>query len=471
MPAIVSILRAAHCRSTHHYFAIDALSSLKTQRGRKLGKLLLCEHHEYLLGAKAPDTTFRDFQNHVLHVSDNFWGGASQKCDEWLQRSRNHLERFEWNKAAYACGVLSHYFTDPIMPLHTGQSERETVVHRPMEWSVCKSYEDIYSQIQSSDAPQITLSPTENWIGAAVLEAATHAHQHYGEIIELYDLKAGTKKPREGLPPKAQKILADLFHLATNSWAKILDRMANELQIELPDRSLSIPTVLAAIDVPVAWVLNKIHDVHERREVKKIFKEFKSTGKLTKNRPLESKVVAQHVAKHRKQAEKKVAPSKLAKVLQREAVSPVTTGNSNQFSLSSALVDAPSIGPKTAARFQKIGIETVREFVKSDSLEVAENLKTRWINASLIEDWKAQALLVCDVPALCGYKAQLLVAVGCRNAHMLRTADLMVLFSQIKTLANSKAGKRILRSASEPTVEHVRQWQKSASISSGKEAA
>ena len=122
MQMIFTILRATHCRSTHHYFAIDALKQLPTASAQRLGQLLLKYHDEYLDGAKSPDTRFKDSQNHVIHVSDNNWGGAAQKCQEWREVALKHLNERRWKKAAYACGVLSHYFTDPLMPLHTAQS-------------------------------------------------------------------------------------------------------------------------------------------------------------------------------------------------------------------------------------------------------------------------------------------------------------------------------------------------------------
>ncbi len=85
MSALISILRAVHCRSTHHFFAIDALERIATPPGRRLATVLLSNYAEYLSGAKAPDTQFKDFQNHVIHVSDNHWGGAPAACEKWFE--------------------------------------------------------------------------------------------------------------------------------------------------------------------------------------------------------------------------------------------------------------------------------------------------------------------------------------------------------------------------------------------------
>ncbi len=75
------------------------------------------------------------------------------------------------------------------------------------------------------------------------------------------------------------------------------------------------------------------------------------------------------------------------------------------MSFESPLVDAPSIGPKTAKRFAEIGIHNIDDFLSADANEMAQQLNTSWIKPELIEDWQDQAQLVCEVPALCGYKA------------------------------------------------------------------
>ena len=62
------------------------------------------------------------------------------------------------------------------------------------------------------------------------------------------------------------------------------------------------------------------------------------------------------------------------------------------------LVDAPSIGPKTAKRFAKIGITTVAQFLEASPAAVADQLRTRWIKTETIVDWQEQARLVATVP-------------------------------------------------------------------------
>ena len=122
MNLLVTILQAAHCRSTHQYFVLDALPLLASQRGQLLGRILLKHHDQYLIGSKDPDKKFRDFRNHVVHVQDGYWGGAMKKAEIWYRNLLEDLDAKRWSEAAYSAGVLSHYFTDPFMPFHTGQS-------------------------------------------------------------------------------------------------------------------------------------------------------------------------------------------------------------------------------------------------------------------------------------------------------------------------------------------------------------
>lgn len=287
---LISILRAVHCRSTHHFFAIDALDRIDTPNGRRLASVLLANYQEYLNGAKDPDTKFKDFQNHVIHVSDNNWGGAPKACETWLARVVEDMHNSDWKAAAYSIGVLSHYFTDPMMPLHTAQHPSEAIVHRPLEWSVCKSYDWIFRRCTNRVSFPIESGP--GWISKAVLAGAAIGHKHYMPLIEYYDLKKGVLDPPSGLDARSRAILTEIFDYVLTGWARVLDRIAALAIVEIPICPLTFTTVMAAIDVPTAWVVGKISDAGERRAVKAIFEEYQATGQVVKNLPPEIRAVA-----------------------------------------------------------------------------------------------------------------------------------------------------------------------------------
>jgi hypothetical protein len=126
---LFNVLFAWKCSSTHHKLALDALKHIRGDAGKNWKNLCLSEAQTYLDGSKAPDDKFKDFKNHVLHVHDNYWGGAIGATRKWYAATVEALRARKWSEAVYSAGVLSHYFTDPIQPFHTGQSEAEGIVH------------------------------------------------------------------------------------------------------------------------------------------------------------------------------------------------------------------------------------------------------------------------------------------------------------------------------------------------------
>lgn len=109
------------------------------------------------------------------------------------------------------------------------------------------------------------------------------------------------------------------------------------------------------------------------------------------------------------------------------------------------IVDAPSIGPKTAARLRSARIFTVCELLDADPEEVATIVTARHITAQAVRDWQDQARLVISVPFLRSTHAQLLVGSGFRTYEAVALADQATLMSAILKLATTREGQSILR--------------------------
>jgi predicted flap endonuclease-1-like 5' DNA nuclease len=487
MDLLITILQAAHCRSTHQYFVLDALPLITTSRGQLLGRILLKHYDQYLLGSKDPDKKFRDFRNHVVHVQDGYWGGAMKTAEVWYRNLIDDLDTGRWPEAAYSAGVLSHYFTDPVMPLHTAQSDVESVVHRPMEWSVVKSYARIHQQWEQGHHKIVfELAQGQGWLSQAIKTGAEVANRYYQELIDRYDLQAGVRTPTEGFDAQSIDILAGLFGLATTGWAKILERAADESKAQLPNVSLTVASIVATIKMPTRWITRRIESSQERAAVQAIFDEYQATGQVKHNLPEEVQVVkaereSDRVAQQRQRVRREQSQSQPAATDPLHTASPIaraetipatdkpaTEGSqANQRSASRQqsslalrddLVDAPSIGPKTAKRFAAVGITTVEQFLKASPETMERDLATTWITAEKIADWQSQARLVCAIPSLCGYKAQLLVAVGIESADALSTRVASALHRELQQVAKTSAGKRILRSSKVPDVDDVQVW-------------
>lgn len=126
------------------------------------------------------------------------------------------------------------------------------------------------------------------------------------------------------------------------------------------------------------------------------------------------------------------------------------------------VVDAPSIGPKTAARLNATGLRTVGDLLKADAQYLAETLAVRHITPRTVRDWQDQARLVIAVPDLRGTHAQLIVGAGFRDAASLAAATPNDLCAAVLAYATSAEGQRVLRSGDPPDLEAIVAWGESA---------
>lgn len=129
-----------------------------------------------------------------------------------------------------------------------------------------------------------------------------------------------------------------------------------------------------------------------------------------------------------------------------------------------AVVDAPSIGPKMAQRLNSVGIITVRDLLQADPESLASRMGSRKFSGEMIRHWQQQAQLVCRVPELRGHDAQLLVAVGVHSPERLSKSTAVKLWEEVKKVADSEEGKRILRGSAEPDLTEVQNWIESARL-------
>lgn len=127
-----------------------------------------------------------------------------------------------------------------------------------------------------------------------------------------------------------------------------------------------------------------------------------------------------------------------------------------------SVVDAPSIGPKTAGKLNIIGVKTVGDLLEVSPEDAAARIKQGHINARIIKDWQAQALLACTVPELSGTAAQLLVGAGVSSVDDLALADPNALVDAIAMFAATSDGERALRGSTPPDRDRVMWWIEAA---------
>ena len=132
------------------------------------------------------------------------------------------------------------------------------------------------------------------------------------------------------------------------------------------------------------------------------------------------------------------------------------------LTLDSAVVDGPSIGPKTAERLFPHGIKTIRDLMRAQPAALAVLVDTRSITPETIADWQDQARLVCTVPGLRGTHAQLLVGAGYRSAETIAATEADKLCADVLAFAASKDGQRVLRNGDPPDMEKIKGWLEAA---------
>lgn len=450
MSLVSRVLEAAYCKGTHHKLAVHALDYLQCPGGEKWKDLILSHHTAYLRGSKDPDKVFKDFKNHVLHVRGDLWGGAPGEAREWFEDTVAALEESNWGEAAYAAGVLSHYLTDPLMPFHTGQSEAESNIHRAFEWSVAKSYDQMKPEIDRFAAQfSVDAACDDGWLEKLIEDSARFSNRDYETLIEEYDFAAGTKDPPSGLNLVCRERLAKHLGYAQRLHAYVLDRAIEEAGASPPSVSLALRGVVAALEIPVRWVTAKMADQGEKKIVEAMFKEFSETGRVEKTLTEDVRTIRDEVDKRRETREGRIAKKHHA---------PRKASQAPQMGIDSDLATAPSIGPRTAAHFEKVGVSTVSQFLEAEPADLALRVGVGYITPGIIKDWQDQARLARELPRLRGHDVQILVGSGVRSLASLAKTDPDALLAKVTPFVESETGQRVVREKDRPDLDEVRNW-------------
>lgn len=498
------------CRSNHHRLAVLALEHLKDENAEGWRNVFLKHRDAYLEGAKAPDEVFKDFKNHVLHVRDGDWGGAPAAAREWYRRTVRALQQQDWKHAAYCAGVMSHYVVDPVQPFHTHQTEEEGTIHRAVEWSLSKAFPEMLQILtQEMGFPDVPVPEGDDWLERMVKAGALVSNPHYETLIDHYDFEVGVKRPVEGLDQEMKDVVAALLGYASVMLSRILDRAIAESKAEAPKVSLVLDTIGIVANTPVRALSKRVAAVAEMDLIAEQHLEFRKTGKVRETLGDDDRAVrklfAEEVLKvslstldcqwpretgtmsgegaapralgktKAAKAPKAVKPKPAAKPVEARKAPPApkpampaakaaepATGPRIRLTRDALVVDAPSIGPKTAGRLSVIGVKTVGDLLSLTPEEAAQRIKASHINAGIIKDWQAQALLACSVPDLNGTSAQIIVGAGIYSVDDLATTDLDSLMDAIELFATSNEGERLLRDGKVPPRERVKGWIEAA---------
>ncbi|MGE0052840.1 MAG: DUF4332 domain-containing protein [Hyphomicrobium sp.] len=292
MSLLFRIIYAAHANGTHHKLALDALQHMERPGAERWRRMFLKHVDLYLEGSKAPDKSFKDFKNHVLHVGESYWGGAPEKVEAWYGHTVAALRETRWADAAYAAGVLSHYYTDPIHPFHTGQTEAENSIHRAVEWTINRSYNGLRTIGEARFGTlDVAVPQGAHWLKEMTCDGAEYSHRYYEKLIAQYDFKRGVVHPEEGFDDVGRTVIAELLMYAADGFGHILDRAVAESGVEAPDVNLSLATLIATLKIPAKWIEKKLDNAEDRRVVQAMYDELQATGRVEHSLPEDDRIV------------------------------------------------------------------------------------------------------------------------------------------------------------------------------------
>jgi predicted flap endonuclease-1-like 5' DNA nuclease len=488
MSLLYRIVYAAHANGTHHKLALDALSMVEGADAERWQNLFLKYAKTYLDGSKAPDNTFKDFKNHVLHVRDDYWGGAPEKADEWYATLLVKLRAGAWEEAVYAAGVLSHYFTDPFHPFHTGQTEAENAIHRACEWSINRSYDSLAALGRERFAGSAIAVPNgAQWLRDFVCLGAETSNKQYEKLMAHYDIHRGVADPPAGLDDTARSLVAELIVQASNGFSRVLERAFAESGVAAPDVSLTAEAFLAALQMPVKFIEKKLTNAADRTQVLAMYHELQTTGRveatlseddrtvreLHAKEVLEPQKARQATARAKRLAKREAPQQAVAQQVPRQPVAtaprpqvapqPAPAATPRAFLKASDDVEAaPSIGARTAQKLAEAGIFTVADLIAADPASASATLGALRISTDTLRLWQDQARLVMDVPGLRGTHAQLLTGAGYHDVAAVAAADAGALCAAVLRFATTSEGQRVLRQDGPPPEEKIKSWVASA---------
>ncbi|MFW9978659.1 MAG: zinc dependent phospholipase C family protein [Candidatus Thorarchaeota archaeon] len=156
---------------THMFIVNEAAASITDEDWKEAFEFYL---PELMAGSTTPDQAWQDWDNH-LYYPDTGEHNAPSAAAQWYDYARANFTAEEWEKGFFAAGVMSHYFSDPCIPLHTGPGH--------------PGHAGYESDINSNLSIIELTDPTETLIANVtqeVVSAATRSHVYYDLIVAAY---------------------------------------------------------------------------------------------------------------------------------------------------------------------------------------------------------------------------------------------------------------------------------------------
>lgn len=294
MNLLFNTLHKFHCRSTHQKLVLDAVNHLSGDSMPRWRNLLLKHHEALLRGAMDPDTKFQDFENHVLSWAASAEKGAQQAARNWYGLLVETLREQNWHEAAYRVGVLSHYYTDLLQPLHAEYTPAAVTLHQLLERSVRHSYDRLRSAAELAKMPAVRLPQGDRWLERMVEEGAAEARDQQGTLLTQFNIRIAKKNPSRALNGPCRDVLTHLLGHAIAGTAKILERALAEAAVDPPKVTLLPEIAKANLRVPAQVAARRLAEDREAEAIRATFREWQRRGRVDENLSPEVLALREH---------------------------------------------------------------------------------------------------------------------------------------------------------------------------------
>ena len=157
--------------ATHYFIVNEAVDNISNDSWADAFEYYT---EELLSGSVAPDVLWQDWDNH-LYYPENGTHNAPAAAALWYDFARANFTSENWEDGFFAAGVMTHYYSDPCIPVHTD-----------IWWEGHKGYED---DVNYNLGDLVLSSPSEsivNNVSQLVVDNATYSHQYYDTIYDAY---------------------------------------------------------------------------------------------------------------------------------------------------------------------------------------------------------------------------------------------------------------------------------------------
>lgn len=491
MNRLFRVLHRWKCTTAAQKSALDALRCLGDDATRCSG-LLLWNVEDYFRGVNAPERDFRDAANQVHYVREN-WGGAVRLSRKWYWTTVEALRSRDWAAAAYAAGVMVRYASCACSPLRTAHSDRAIGLCRPVEWCLSRHYDELLPDLSEARPAQRTTG--EDWLERLLTDQAEAIHRHHETIVERFDLETLDEFGRrpEALGDELRTIFAEQLSRTAATLGAILTQAIVEADAAPPRSPIGLAGLLALPSLPLFWMSRQSARRRERRAVRAMAREFRTTGQIERTLPDDARslreaydieVLKKSIRTPEPESSETTAPKKTSttsssrhQTARPASVEPPTipveplpvqrtaslrtdrhAGTTTAALMrSSPIADAPSIDARIASKFEAARVRTIGDLLDSDPETLAASLHPH-ATAADVATWRDEARLCCEVGIISPHESQLLIACGVTGPEDLAALSPVELWELVVPVAESPDGRRLLRGGSPPDLDTVTRW-------------